>query len=89
MSRRLSSSSSALSTPKILVRPQPHVRHLSPHPEFGNQLIKHGDGAKDVAFSVEDCRGIYKAREMCAVCMHLTETSVPLSAALSESASRT
>jgi len=33
---------------------------LSPdNKAFGDELIKHGDGVKDVAFSVEDCRGIY------------------------------
>ncbi|EDQ89603.1 uncharacterized protein MONBRDRAFT_32271 [Monosiga brevicollis MX1] len=28
--------------------------------EMGAHLVKHGDGVKDVAFSVEDCRAIYK-----------------------------
>eukprot|EP00730_Choanoeca_flexa_P007508 TRINITY_DN12341_c6_g4_i4.p1 TRINITY_DN12341_c6_g4~~TRINITY_DN12341_c6_g4_i4.p1 ORF type:complete len:386 (+),score=117.00 TRINITY_DN12341_c6_g4_i4:89-1246(+) len=28
--------------------------------EMGPHLMKHGDGAKDVAFSVQDCRAIYK-----------------------------
>jgi hypothetical protein len=28
---------------------------------MGPHLVKHGDGAKDVAFAVEDCRAIYKA----------------------------
>eukprot|EP01147_Barroeca_monosierra_P002542 gene2541-5462_t len=28
--------------------------------EMGNHLTKHGDGVKDVAFNVIDCRGIYK-----------------------------
>ena len=29
--------------------------------EMGRHLVVHGDGVKDVAFSVENCRGIYKA----------------------------
>ena len=29
-------------------------------PEHGPHLVKHGDAVKDVAFSVEDCRGLYK-----------------------------
>jgi len=29
--------------------------------EIGAQLAKHGDAVKDVAFKVDDCRGIYKA----------------------------
>eukprot|EP00042_Codosiga_hollandica_P022072 m.79516 g.79516 ORF g.79516 m.79516 type:complete len:395 (-) comp50647_c0_seq1:158-1342(-) len=29
------------------------------HAVFGAELSKHGDGVKDVAFNVEDCRGIY------------------------------
>ena len=29
-------------------------------PVFAAELSKHGDGVKDVAFSVEDCRGIYQ-----------------------------
>ncbi|KAL5257329.1 hypothetical protein ACHWQZ_G012305 [Mnemiopsis leidyi] len=28
--------------------------------EHGPHLVKHGDAVKDVAFSVEDCRGLYK-----------------------------
>jgi len=28
--------------------------------ELGQQLMKHGDGVKDVAFTVDDCRGIYQ-----------------------------
>ncbi|XP_065831388.1 4-hydroxyphenylpyruvate dioxygenase-like [Oscarella lobularis] len=28
--------------------------------EMGRHLVVHGDGVKDVAFSVENCRGIYK-----------------------------
>lgn len=28
--------------------------------EFGDHMTKHGDGAKDVAFGVLDCRAIYK-----------------------------
>ncbi|EGD78006.1 4-hydroxyphenylpyruvate dioxygenase [Salpingoeca rosetta] len=28
--------------------------------EMGEHLTKHGDGVKDIAFTVEDCRGIYK-----------------------------
>ena len=28
--------------------------------EFGDHLRMHGDGVKDVAFSVDDTRGIYK-----------------------------
>lgn len=27
---------------------------------LGPELVKHGDGVKDIAFTVEDCRGIYK-----------------------------
>lgn len=30
------------------------------HDEFANHLAKHGDGVKDVAFSVDDSEGIYK-----------------------------
>ena len=33
--------------------------------DFATELAKHGDGVKDVAFNVEDCRGIYQA--CCAV----------------------
>ena len=29
-------------------------------PEHGPHIVKHGDAVKDVAFSVEDCRGLYK-----------------------------
>lgn len=28
--------------------------------EMGSHITKHGDGAKDVAFEVEDCVNIYK-----------------------------
>ena len=30
--------------------------------EMGQHLLKHGDGVKDVAFTVEDCIGIFKVR---------------------------
>ena len=33
---------------------------LKPSPEYGAHLVKHGDAVKDVAFAVEDCRGLYK-----------------------------
>lgn len=26
---------------------------------MGDHLILHGDGVKDIAFTVEDCRGLY------------------------------
>ena len=29
---------------------------------FGKALEQHGDGAKDVAFRVDDCRGIFEVR---------------------------
>ena len=29
---------------------------------MGQHLIQHGDGVKDIAFSVEDCRGIVEVR---------------------------
>ena len=28
--------------------------------EMGAHLTAHGDGVKDIAFSVEDCRALYK-----------------------------
>jgi len=28
--------------------------------EFAKAMLQHGDGAKDVAFTVDDCRGIYQ-----------------------------
>ena len=28
--------------------------------EMGAHLTAHGDGVKDIAFSVEDCRGLYR-----------------------------
>lgn len=28
--------------------------------EMGDHLVLHGDGVKDVAFSVEDCRALYQ-----------------------------
>jgi hypothetical protein len=33
-------------------------------PGFAAELSKHGDGVKDVAFTVEDCRGIYQVLHM-------------------------
>ena len=30
--------------------------------EMGKHFVKHGDGAKDVAFEVEDCANLYKVR---------------------------
>ena len=27
---------------------------------MGRHIVKHGDGAKDIAFEVEDCLNIYK-----------------------------
>ena len=33
---------------------------ISKLPEIGPHILKHGDAVKDVAFTVEDCRGLYK-----------------------------
>ena len=30
--------------------------------EMGEHLVVHGDGVKDVSFSVEDCRALYKVQ---------------------------
>lgn len=32
--------------------------------EMGEHLIKHGDGAKDIAFQVEDCDFLIKVKSM-------------------------
>lgn len=32
--------------------------------EMGAHLTTHGDGVKDIAFSVEDCRALYKVRSL-------------------------
>ena len=31
--------------------------------EMGDHLVLHGDGVKDVAFTVEDCRTLYKVAQ--------------------------
>uniref|UniRef100_A0AAR2J5Y8 4-hydroxyphenylpyruvate dioxygenase n=1 Tax=Pygocentrus nattereri TaxID=42514 RepID=A0AAR2J5Y8_PYGNA len=47
---------------------QGKVRMLSLKPEMGEHLVKHGDGVKDVAFTVQDCDFlVQKAREQGAV----------------------
>ena len=39
---------------------------------MGEHLVKHGDGVKDIAFTVDDCRGLYK---VCVyVCTHVCGT---------------
>ena len=30
------------------------------HAEMGDHLVAHGDGVKDVAFSVEDCKALFE-----------------------------
>jgi len=30
--------------------------------EMGDYLMKHGDAVKDIAFTVEDCRALFKVR---------------------------
>jgi hypothetical protein len=37
-------------------------------------MKQHGDGAKDVAFRVDDCRGIFEVRSVCVcVCVCVCE----------------
>lgn len=36
---------------------------LGNRPEMGAHMIMHGDGVKDVAFSVDDCRSLYKVSQ--------------------------
>ena len=55
---------------------------------FGNELAVHGDGVKDVAFSVDDARGIYKVRETESGPAHSNDCSVRLSAEPRASQSR-
>lgn len=33
--------------------------------EMGDYLIKHGDAVKDIAFTVEDCRALFKVSKLC------------------------
>lgn len=32
-------------------------------PEMGDHLVKHGDGVKDIAFTVEDCDFLVQVRQ--------------------------
>ena len=32
------------------------------HTVYGDHLVTHGDGVKDIAFSVEDCRALFKVQ---------------------------
>ena len=54
---------------------------MSPRPGFAEELIKHGDGVKDVAFNVEDCRGIYQVCRRGATAVDSLSRSAPSSAA--------
>lgn len=41
---------------------------LSSHAEMGDHLVTHGDGVKDIAFSVEDCKALFAVRNSVIVC---------------------
>ena len=44
--------------------------------EMGKHLVEHGDGVKDIAFTVEDCRALYEVRGT--LVFSLTEIHVSL-----------
>lgn len=46
---------------------------------MGDHLVKHGDGVKDIAFTVENCDFLVQVIQVCMLEAHSVSTSVTIS----------